>query len=545
MRHLNPTRLATVAVHDAAADPAVVDLVRMLVRPGFAALLADSEDWRIRAEFGSGLGRISKSAVASAADLRAVLAAAAVRLGNPLLITANQEGGRLNALDWPDMAVFPGAMALGAAQDPGLARAAGAALGRQMRALGVTWNLAPVCDLATPVASPLLGTRCFGADPDRVAELAAGMVDGLQGAGVAATAKHFPGLGGTSVAPYEDAVQLDRLAPGALVPFAAAVDAGVAAVMVGNHVVRDVDPDRPAVLSGRVVDGLLRTRLGFDGVVTTQNLSLLATRWRAGGLGAAGVLALQAGVDLLMLDSEVPRAATTGARRAGNTAAAVRRAVVVAAVLAAVETGQLTVDRLRESAARIAALARRFAISGEDLAGSGELWRYTDQSAAELAGAVARRSVTVVRAAPGELPLRLPDGMPVMVARLAEPPALRADSSWQNPFHFPELLAATRSRVEVCEPGLLPARCQDGQRVLLVTHDAYRTGEQLRLLDRLRDAGCHLVQVATGDPADLARSPAQVCVAAYGSDRHSCKAVVDVLVGRLRPAGQLPVPSPT
>ncbi|MGW1641491.1 glycoside hydrolase family 3 N-terminal domain-containing protein [Streptomyces lavendulae] len=173
----------------------------------------------------------------------------------PLLLSVNQEGGRLNALDWPDTVQLPGNAALGLAGSAELAELAGAAIGRQLRAVGLCWNLAPVCDLDTVPSTSAVSCRAFCADPVVAGRLAAAFVRGMQSARVAATAKHFPGLGGVAADPHHRTPVVERLAPGCLLPFEAVIGAGVASVMVGSHVVRELD-SRPAFASARVI-GLL------------------------------------------------------------------------------------------------------------------------------------------------------------------------------------------------------------------------------------------------------------------------------------------------
>ncbi|MGW1546458.1 glycoside hydrolase family 3 N-terminal domain-containing protein [Streptomyces sp. NPDC002346] len=141
-------------------------------------------------------GRIGKDTITDPDQPRQALHEARQTAPSPLLVSVNQAGGRLDALDWPLVAQLPGSLALGATRDAELAELAGAAVAGQLRAVGLTWNLAPVCDLAAWPSAPAVGNRSFGSDPESVAAMVAAYVRGLQDGGVAATAKHFPGLGG-------------------------------------------------------------------------------------------------------------------------------------------------------------------------------------------------------------------------------------------------------------------------------------------------------------------------------------------------------------
>lgn len=526
-------------------DPELSELVRQLIKPGFRSLVGDEEDWRIRARFGAGVGRVSKTAVTSGRQLRRVLSGL---LDHSLTLTANQEGGRLDALDWPDMTTLPGAMAVGAADDPSLAYEVAMALGGQMRALGVAWNLAPVCDLYTASGNPALGTRSFGSDPERVAKLASAFVAGLQDVGVAATAKHFPGLGGTSIDPHSESPVLERLPGGALLPFETAIDAGAAAVMVGSHAVAELDGGTPALFSRRIVDGLLRDRLGFSGVVMTENLSIPAVRRPAGSIGEAAVRALEAGADLLLLDSEFSRRKPVRAIRSANTILAVRRAAVVSAVVDAVANGRLSRQRLAESVGRLNALTARFGIHDPAPLLDERHWHEADRRVADVRRQVAGSAVTVVHAEPGVLPLRLSPCDVVGLVRVPPAENLRADSSWQTPFHLPHLVRQLHCNVQVVkltrEMIAAPAGMDPGSwsAAVVQTHNAvFEDGNHREVIARLRSESSPVVHLATGDPADLAGSAADVTVAAYSPDRASVRAAVEILFGLRSASGRLPI----
>jgi beta-N-acetylhexosaminidase len=252
--------------------------------------------------------------VESIAQVRALTAqiqASSTPDARPLLIAADQEGGQLNALgDGPTE--FAGAMALGATGDPDLAERVARATGRELRALGVNVDYAPVCDLATAPDNPALGIRSFGDDPAQVGRLAAATVRGLQAEGVAATVKHFPGMGEATADTHHGLAAVsgtrDSFERRELVPFRAAIEAGARLAMAGHFAVPGItgDEELPASLSEPVLGGLLRQTLGFDGLAITDALDM-----RALAQGTAQVVdvitAVRAGEDLLLAtaDSEL------------------------------------------------------------------------------------------------------------------------------------------------------------------------------------------------------------------------------------------------
>jgi beta-N-acetylhexosaminidase len=219
----------------------------------------------------------------------------------PLLVAVDQEGGRVARLREP-WTVWPPLRAVGRAGDEETARRMGRALAHELSACGIRCDFAPVVDVDTNPANPVIGDRAFSDDPEVVSRLGAAMIDGLQRGRVAACAKHFPGHGDTDLDSHLDLPAVDhsrkRLEDVELRPFRKAIEAKVATIMTAHVLVRELDDQLPATLSPRVVDGLLRKEMKYEGVVVSDDLEMgaIAKRWPA---GKAAVLAAQAGCDLL------------------------------------------------------------------------------------------------------------------------------------------------------------------------------------------------------------------------------------------------------
>jgi beta-N-acetylhexosaminidase len=228
----------------------------------------------------------------------------ALRAERPeLLISIDEEGGDVTRLEAETGSSYPGNHALGAVDDVGLTKRVGAAMGAEVAEVGVNLNLAPVADLSVNPDNPIVGVRSFGSDPDLVSGHVAAFVDGLQSVGVAACAKHFPGHGATQADSHVELPTVTGNLDDALVPFRAAVDAGVRSIMTAHVRVPALD-DAPATLSRAIVTALLREELGFQGMVLTDALEMGAI---AGTVGAAegAVRALLAGADALCLGAEL------------------------------------------------------------------------------------------------------------------------------------------------------------------------------------------------------------------------------------------------
>ncbi len=255
----------------------------------------------------------------------------------PLLIAADQEGGQLIGLG-DGTTQFAGAMALGATGDASLAERVAGATARELRALGVNVDYAPVCDVANNPANPALGIRSFGDDTQAVGTLVAATVRGLQDEGVAATAKHFPGAGDTAADPHHGLPLVprthDELAERELVPFRAALDAGVRMVMTGHFALSGQHDDLPTSLSAAVLRDLLRDQLGFDGVTVSDALDMRALAQGSAQIVDA-IAALRAGEDVLLgavddaalgrLEEGLAQAQRRGLFDADDEAAALRR----------------------------------------------------------------------------------------------------------------------------------------------------------------------------------------------------------------------------
>ena len=264
--------------------------------------------------------------------------------GRPLLISIDQEGGRVARLRAPHgFTELPPMRRLGEADDEPLAFEAGALVGRELRAVGVDQDYAPVVDVDTNPRNPVIGDRSLSSQPERVGRLGAALARGLQSAGVAACAKHFPGHGDTSQDSHHELPRLPhslaRLQAVELPPFTALARAGVAAVMTAHVVFEPLDPVRPATLSPAVLR-LLRQTCGFEGVCVSDDLEMKGISAHV-PLEEAAPGAVVAGVDQLLVC---------------HTAALQHRAIDL--VREAVEAGRLPPARVAEAAARVARLLR-------------------------------------------------------------------------------------------------------------------------------------------------------------------------------------------
>jgi beta-N-acetylhexosaminidase len=467
-------------------------------------------DW-IRRQVADGLGGVLLFAHNIAGDDQVAEATEALRAERPdLLVAIDEEGGDVTRLDAATGSTTPGNLALGYADDTTLTEQVACSIGVRLARAGVNFNLAPDADVNANPDNPIIGVRAFGADPARVARHTAAYVRGMQAAGVAACAKHFPGHGDTTVdshlaLPVLD-VPLEYLRAVDLVPFAAAVQAGIRAMMTAHITFRALD-DRPATLSP-VVLGLLRHELGFDGVIVSDALEMRAI---AGGVGiaAGAVQALAAGCDLLCVGADDHRETLDDIR---------------AAVTGAVIAGELPEERLVEAAGRVAALAEWATLDSNR---ASHVPAYDAETLSGVGLAAARRGLLVEAALP------LPAAP--LVLELLPPPTIAAGPVGGD--GVGSLLAAAEPDtvvVRVSEPvegldGLLNGH---GHRpVVVVVRDAVRHPWQAVVLREVLAVRPDAITVATGLDSDR-RYAGEQFVATHGASAVSAVAAVEALLGR-------------
>lgn len=436
----------------------------------------------------------------------------------PPIIGIDQEGGQLIAVA-EGATELPGNMALGAARSIELAQAAGVVLGRELAALGINLNFAPSVDVNSNPHNPGIGIRSFGDDPAWVGRLGAALITGMQGEGVLATAKHFPGLGDAGVDSHFDLPvthhSLDRLHSTELPPFRAAITAGAAAIMTAHITVPVWDAEVPATLSRRVLVDVLRGELGFAGLLITDAMDMHAVD----RLGAAVSIpaAVQGGADLVLL-AHLPdqQALTERTRGLWNTPSLER--------IARVRAG------LRQDLPDLAVVG-----CADHLA---------------VAQRIADAAITLVH---GSLPLILPPAARLAVITVQSGNLTPADSSAEVEIQ----LAAAIGRRHPVDAVVFPREGDDGalravlsatkaaHTIIVGTNDAYRDPAQQTLIASLIERGQRVIVVAMRTPYDANIFPAaHTVLCTYGIRPSQCEAAARALFAELTPTGVLPCALP-
>lgn len=454
----------------------------------------------------------------------------------PLLIAADQEGGQLIAVD--QTTPFPGNMALGSTGSERLAYKVGRALGKELSAVGINVDFAPVCDVNSNPLNPVIGTRSFGEDPKLVARLSTALSRGLQSSRVAATAKHFPGHGDTSSDSHRGAPivrhNAKRIRSVELVPFRAAVESGVRLVMTAHIVVPALNGgsnELPATLSPRILRDLLRRKMHFNGVVVSDALDMHAMEQGVGYV-AETMAAVAAGIDLLLFNHDLSRVETAWS----NLVQAARRGLIQA-------------NEIHASARRIHALKNWIKRQRQE-----SLAVIGCKEHLQLAQEVARKSITLVRDTARQLPLRVSPEEKIAVAIPRPQDLTPADtSSYVKPV-LADALRRYHPRVDEfsfamspssSEIGALSERLAKYDVVVLGTINATAHPAQAELVKKLIKRGTRLITVALRMPYDLAAYPeASTYICTYSILPPAMEALAEALCGRIVFSGVLPVSIP-
>ncbi|MBA3867754.1 MAG: beta-N-acetylhexosaminidase [Anaerolineae bacterium] len=445
----------------------------------------------------------------------------------PLVIGIDQEGGTVARMR-QQFSESPGAMALSSAIDgPELAERVSEMLAVEMRALGINWDFAPALDIAYNAANPAVGTRSFGTDSQRVAEMGGAAVRGFQRGGVAACAKHFPGLGNTAIDTHLALPVLDtsveQLRKNDMQPFRTPIENGIASIMTTHTIFSALDSELPATLSPIIIQRLLREELHFDRVVASDCMEMkaIADHYTPAETATLGALA---GLDMILFSHtrELQEAAYEG-------------------LLASVKDGRVPMQIVDTANQRIAALKAAYPARPTDLT----VIKTPDHLELALKAA---RAGTVLLSDNGLLPL---DKDAALIEFASQLDSGILESGGVSGFaaavhkHFPNM-----PTVSLESGGYSPATVAQAKRMaqsvttlVLATRSAHINPEQLELAQQLLASAKQVVLVCLRNPYDAGvLSGAGTIICTSGDSQPSLEAAAEVLAGVFTPNGKLPVP---
>jgi len=487
-------------------------------------------DWLAQGQIG---GVILFSRNIDSPDQLAELAQACYQAATyPTLIAIDQEGGAVSRLR-RDFTESPGAMALGAGNNPQTAQNIASVLGAEMHTLGVNWNLAPVADLALNLENTSISTRSPGSNPQHVAEMVTAQVKGFQAASVAACVKHFPGLGNTMVDTHDGAAEsfddLETLRNRDFVPFQAAIDAGVASILVNHVKYPAIDPDNPAVFSSKVIE-MLRHEMNFGGIIATDCLEMGAISENYSPTEAA-ILAASAGIDLLFFSHTQEK----------------QQAAWMALFGAAI-SGRLNMDMLDESVERILHFKESYPVNA--MADFHDIMTIGNPEHRKISVDAARDGIVLIDGEIHQLEMEANLGDYALIE--FDPTTVSAAISAH---HQTTLAAFLRKQLPevtnlVLPPDdIRPELQQEAlqlagsvKTIILATRNAHLMPAQEYLAQQIINTANHVILLCLRNPYDAGvLTGADTVLCTCGDSRPSLEACVHALMGEFIPTGTLPV----
>jgi beta-N-acetylhexosaminidase len=439
----------------------------------------------------------------------------------PLFIAIDQENGIVQRLG-EATTIFPGNMALGAIGSEEIAYEVARATGRELKALGINMNLAPVVDVNNNPANPVIGVRSFGEDPQQVARLGAAMVKGYQAAGIISCLKHFPGHGDTTVDSHLALPTiphtLERLETLELVPFRHGIEAGAESVMIAHVCFPALTQHDalPATLSSAIIQGLLRKQLGFNGVILSDCMEMKAIS-ETFGTERAAVMALQAGIDLVLVSHHYTQQRES-----------------IEALLA----GELSSQAVQQAAERVLKLKAGYLSWNDVTTSTTDLACIGCEAHVQLQDQAYELSTTLVRNEDALLPLRLDPGEQIVILS----PQRNTMTMVEDRYYSDDVLADiieqhhTPVRIVPVAPGSVEDACgqllQTSAIFIVATVNAHLDEQQAELVRYFISSGRRIIVIAVRNPYDLQAFPQlRTYLATYEYTRPALVAAVRALFG--------------
>lgn len=446
----------------------------------------------------------------------------------PLLISTDQEGGIVTRFSGATH--FPGNMTLGATGDAELAFQTGETVARELKAGGINMNLAPVLDINNNPENPVIGVRSFGKDPELVARLGTAFIRGMQGEGVIACAKHFPGHGDTATDSHLDLpiIKHDKswLEEVEFYPFKKAIKAGVDSIMTAHIYFPAIEPEEriPTTLSARVLTGLLREKLDYQGLIVTDCMEMNAIV-KTTGTVAGAIKTIEAGSDMVLISHTLEK-----------------QKMAIEALIQAVRSGRILEERIEESVVRILELKeKRIGLSRESV----NKPVLSTKEGEELAYQIARKGVTLVKNEEGLIPVDPLSRIRVMLLDFAMGRITMVEDRQKQGYFLTDSLRETGLQVDyyaLTEDKLEIPSLQGFNLVIICTYDAVHHPRQVEVIKNLQTRRIPLIVLALRNPFDLRVLPGiSTFLTTYDFSPANLKVASEIITGQYQAQGKLPV----
>lgn len=453
--------------------------------------------------------------------------------GIPAFILIDQEGGMVTRIQ-KGATFFPGNMAFAAANG-NETYSEGRIAGKELRELGINFNLAPVLDVNSNPVNPVIGVRSYSDDPVKVANYGVDYIRGLQSNGVIATAKHFPGMGDSDIDSHLDLPRIShdmaRLEKIELFPFAEAIKNGVDAIMTAHVLFPAIEPEKlPVTLSYKVLTELLRKKMDFHGLIITDCMQMKAIDNYFGTVNAV-VMAVKAGADLICISHSLELQIDS-----------------VKAIKEAVLKGDIPESRIDESVERILEMKKKYSVSDIPCPDMKKITSVVGCSEhLEFARSVSEKSITVVKDKKNLLPVKTNN----IITISTEPVLLTgADDQYKKRRAFCEvvkqklggeefLIALNPDKEAISKIAL---KSKEADSIIIGTYNANLNKGQAELVKEIMKVNCNIIVVSLRNPYDILMfGDISTYICAYEYTPLSIDSVINVLTGQKEAVGKLPV----
>ncbi|SMO59948.1 beta-N-acetylhexosaminidase [Melghirimyces algeriensis] len=451
----------------------------------------------------------------------------------PLFVSVDQEGGKVTRIR-EGVTVFPGGMALGASDNTDLSYRSGFVTGSELRAMGINMNMAPVLDVNNNPRNPVIGVRSFSSDPHLVSKMASAQIRGYHDGQVLTVAKHFPGHGDTSSDSHVNLPTvnhpMERLKQMELVPFKHVLNEtdAIMSAHITFPAIEDT-PGLPGTLSKKVLTGLLRERLGYQGLIITDDLEMGAIVENFGAKEAA-VQAVKAGADVLLISHDLTRQQSS-----------------IHAVRRAVESGEISEKRIDQSVRRILQLkgkkTGKTSIVNQPLAA---VEKIPEQVATEknrtVAGEVAQAGITLVQDPQSRIPIKQGDIKRMLVVSPVRARELGKSLSSDG---FSVQVQSVEPDPQLSTIRKITDQATNVDVAIVATSRAEANPGQVRLIRALEDQGVPVIALGLDTPYEVASLSRQTTyLALYSSTRTALEAATEAITGKKGIKGKLPIDIP-
>lgn len=447
----------------------------------------------------------------------------------PMLISVDQEGGVVTRLS--GVTHFPGNMTIGASGSNHLAEEAGKAVGKELKAIGINMNLAPVLDVNNNQDNPVIGVRSFGEDPELVARLGVSYIKGLQGEGVIACGKHFPGHGDTSVDSHLNLPRVshrwERLEKVELYPFKKAIETGIDSIMTAHIYYSAIESEEkiPATLSYKVLTDLLRDRLKYNGLIVTDCMEMNAIVNNFGTVEGV-IKSIEAGVDLITISHSREK-----------------QKAAIKAVVNAVKKGRISEDRINMSVKRILRVKKDRL--GLNKLPSSNIEELDKKYSKNIAYRIAEEGVTLVKNKRKMIPVSNIKKKKILIIDFYKENTSKVEDGNDSSQHLVDFF--NKEKINVDNISIQEAEnkiniTNNYDLVIFCTYNAIKNSNQVDIIKKIMGKDIPLIVIAVRNPYDILAFPdIPTYLTTYDYSQANLKVLSEIIIGKKNAKGNLPV----